>query len=471
VIIDEAQRIKNAKSKQSQAVKALKYMRSWALTGTPLENSTDDVVSIFEYVKPGTIDEADSQQKVRSQIKPYMLRRRQKEVLKELPKLIPDDVEIDITESQRDTYNRAEREGVLELNGKGDTITITHVFALINQLRQICNFDPATGESSKADYVVECMEEIIENERKALIFGYFVQEPYGLKKLARVLAGTTVFNSRITPLELHGEISQSQRDATVDKFQNDPMYPVVLSNYAVGGVGHNLHAANYVILFDRWWNPSVEDQAIKRAHRLGQKLPVIVKRLYCKDTVEERILKKLSGKRKTFANVNDGIDDKPNQDAMGLSEEEIFSLFNISVRPKSRKHEGARPENILDNMDPHEYETLVAQIYEHEGYSVNTTGKTRDGGVDIYAERIVAGGRDRIVIQCKRQKDNVGRPILQQQWGIVNSDNTITRCDIVTSAYFTSDAKNFADGRRMTLIDRDKLVQLINKYRIATIVS
>src|SRR5205814_893882 len=122
----------------------------WAVTGTPLENSIKDLVSVFGFVKPGLLRETDSTEAIRKSIKPFVLRRRQEEVLKDLPELREQDVEIELGELQRVAYDCAERAGIVQLNEKGETITVTHVFALINRLRQICNFDPTTGASAKA---------------------------------------------------------------------------------------------------------------------------------------------------------------------------------------------------------------------------------------------------------------------------------------------------------------------------------
>jgi SNF2 family DNA or RNA helicase len=471
IIIDEAQRIKNAQSGVAQAVKAFDAKRRWALTGTPLENSINDLVSLFGFIRPGLISETNSQQRIRDSIAPYMLRRRQEEVLKDLPEKIEQDVPIELGARQREAYDRAERDGVVKLNEMGDSVTLSHVFALIKSLRQICNFEPISGESAKTDLVLEELEEIIDSGRKALIFGYFVAEPYGLRRLAKKISGAKGFRNRGQPLELHGDIPQQQRNAVVELFQNNPSRQLLLANYAIGGVGLNLQAANYVFLFDRWWNPAVEDQAIKRSHRLGQKLPVFAKRLYCKETIEERILQKLAEKRRIFLNVIEGIDDKPANVSLGLSEEEIFSLFNLKVRPRRTGQSAVPVRVVLDNLEPKGFENLVAMIYERDGYNVKVTPMSHDGGIDIWAERISAGGRDVIVVQCKHQKHNVGRPVLQQLWGVVYSDPSVTRCDFVTSAGFSAEAVEFARGKRLTLIDRRKLKDLALARGVAELVD
>jgi HJR/Mrr/RecB family endonuclease len=147
--------------------------------------------------------------------------------------------------------------------------------------------------------------------------------------------------------------------------------------------------SNYVYLFDRWWNPAVEDQAVKRSHRIGQTRTVFVRKFYCKDTIEERILKKLAGKRRLFRQV---IDENRPAESMGLTEEEIFSLFNLKVRPRKQtqqKEEGKLIQLILDNMSPSQFENVVAEIYEKQGYKVTVTGGSHDRGIILLQKNLL----------------------------------------------------------------------------------
>jgi superfamily II DNA or RNA helicase len=474
VIIDEAQRIKNPEARTSMAVKALNAHRRWALTGTPLENKIEDLISIFDFVRPGLFDDDhgtlgrkvvsdvlfDGHLDLVNVIRPYLLRRRAEEVLDQLPDKSEQDIEIELEGAQREKYDRMEEEGVIELNAKGDTITVTHVFALINRLRQICNFDPVSGASAKLDRLLEDLEEVSESRRKALIFSQFVEEGVGgLKKLAKELQ-----QREMQVLQLHGQIPANQRNAVIERFKSDKDFIALLLNFKVGGLGLNLQAANYVFLFDRWWNPAVEDQAVKRVHRIGQTQKVFIRRFYCKNTIEERILRKLEQKRRLFRNVIDEA--RPEPDSLGLTEEEIFSLFNITVRPRSVSQRSPILV-VLENMDPTQFEVMVAELYERQGYSVHHTGASRDAGIDVLAERTNAGARERVVIQCKHQQANVGRPVLQQLWGVVTADPSYTRGDLVTSSGFTADAKQFANGKRLSLIDGALLSKLVEEYGVA----
>ncbi len=471
VIIDEAQRIKNPKAKTSRAVKALRARKRWALTGTPLENRVEDLISICNFIRPQLFPAIASQagtrgryafsdDAIREKVGPYLLRRRAEEVLDDLPDKSEQDIGIELGTAQRETYRRMEEEGVIELNEKGDSITVTHVFALINKLRQICNFDPVTGRSAKLERLLEDLEEISESGRKALIFSQFVADTCGLKRLAQELERK---GHRV--LQLHGQIPQNRRQSVREAFESDGSVVSLLLNYQVGGVGLNLQVANYVFLFDRWWNPAVEDQAVKRVHRIGQTQKVFIRRLYCHDTIEERILAKLREKRRLFRSIVDDV--RPEPDSMGLTEEEIFSLFNITVRPRKAAHEKRGTDLVLENLDPTQFEVLVTEIYEKQGYAVHHYGGSHDGGIDILAEKQSAGGMERIVIQCKHQQANVGRPVLQQLWGVVSSDPSYTRGDLVTSSDFTPPAKDFAKGKRLSLIGRAVLAELARRFNVA----
>jgi SNF2 family DNA or RNA helicase len=321
VVLDEAQRIKNRESKTAQAARALRRSRSWALTGTPIENSPDDLVSLFAFVDPDRIPPETPAKQIPRYTTDCILRRTKDDVLSDMPPKIIRDTVLELTAAQRASYQLAEEEGVIRLNALGDTITVQHVFELVMRLKQICNFDPATGESAKLEQLEADLAEVAESGRKAIVFSQWV-EP--LETLAEILRPMGV-------LQFHGKIAPAQRPAILDRFKNDPSIHVILMSYGTGSVGLNLQFTNYVFLFDRWWNPAVEDQAINRAHRIGQTEPVIVTRFVTKDTIEGRIAEVLQRKRDLFDELL-GQNGPPIQ--LGMTEDEIFSLFDIRHRPK-----------------------------------------------------------------------------------------------------------------------------------------
>jgi SNF2 family DNA or RNA helicase len=321
VVLDEAQRIKNRTAKTAQAVRSIKRQRSWALTGTPIENRPEDLINLFAFVKPDHIPPDTPAKRLPELTADCILRRVTEDVLTDLPPKIVRDAFVELTPAQRAAYQLAETEGVIRLNNLGDTITVQHVFELVMRLKQICNFDPCTGESAKLEQLLADLYEIAASGRKATIFSQWV-EP--LELLARRLA-------EFGPLQFHGRIPPKERQEVLDTFRTDPRKRILLMSYGTGSVGLNLQFANYVFLFDRWWNPAVEDQAIKRAHRIGQKEPVFVTRFVAQNTIEGRICEVLEKKRQLFSDL---IEANGTPAALGLSEEEIFGLFDLQVRPR-----------------------------------------------------------------------------------------------------------------------------------------
>jgi SNF2 family DNA or RNA helicase len=316
VILDEAQRIKNGESVTNQTVRNVPRSRSWALTGTPIENSTNDLVGIFDFVAPGQIDSGMKPRTMARALSDHILRRTKENVLRQLPPKLFRDADVSLTPEQSVAYQRAEEEGVVRLRGLERDLTIQHVFELVLRLKQICNFDPATGCSSKFERLEADLEECVASGRKALVFSQWVQT---LMELRTRLA-------RFRPFEFHGNVPSRERATVLDRFRDDPTSHVLLMSYGVGSVGLNLQFASYVFLFDRWWNPAVEDQAINRAHRIGVTCPVTVTRFLTLGTIEERIHRILEEKRLLADTV---FGHATAAASLGLTRREILSLFDL----------------------------------------------------------------------------------------------------------------------------------------------
>lgn len=321
VVLDEAQKIKNRESRTAEVVHKLKRNRSWALTGTPVENRAADLVSLLEFVNNGRKPHVEQPGVLREEVANVLLRRTKEMVFDDMPPRLIRDLYIDLSENQRLRYDQAEREGVCRLDGMGDEITIEHVFELIRWLKMICNFDPTTGESSKAEHVLASMEEIAQSGKKAILFSQYVTT---LERLKGILG-------EYSPLVYHGKIPQKEREKVLKEFKERDDRPLLMLSYATGAVGLNLQFTNYVFLYDRWWNPAIEDQAINRAHRIGQKEPVFVFRYISPGTIEERIARVLEQKRDLFADLIDGLDPADS----GLTREEVFGFFNLQIRQKA----------------------------------------------------------------------------------------------------------------------------------------
>jgi SNF2 family DNA or RNA helicase len=321
VVLDEAQRIKNRDSKTAEVVRSIARDRSWAMTGTPIENRVEDLINIFAFVDPERIPEETPPKLLPELTRDCILRRVKEEVATDMPPKVIHDAFLELTPAQRESYDRAEQDGIIRLNDLGDTITVQHVFELVMRLKQICNFDPLTGESAKLEQLLADVSEVVENGRKAIVFSQWVQP---LERLAKALAC-------YKPLLYHGKVPHRERQPILDHFKADESKHVLLMSYGTGSVGLNLQFANYVFLFDRWWNPAVEDQAINRAHRLGQKETVFVTRFVSQGTIEERIAEILQKKRELFAEM---IGQNGPPPSLGLTEADIFGLFKVQARPK-----------------------------------------------------------------------------------------------------------------------------------------
>ena len=317
VILDESQRIKNRASATSQAAQAIRRRRAWALTGTPIENSPEDLVGIFDFLMPGYLSSEMTPRRMARAVSDYVLRRTKEQVLIDLPPKLFRDADLDLTPEQHETYKLAEDEGVLRLTELGHSVTIQHVFELVLRLKQICNFDPATGASAKLERLEADLEEVAASGRKAIVFSQWVET---LRRLSGRL-------ERFGPLEFHGRIPPRQREAVLQEFREDAGRHVLLISYGTGGVGLNLQFAGYVFLFDRWWNPAIEDQAINRAHRIGSSGPVTVTRFLMLATIEERIERILQEKRDLFDTIFSTSPGPPRKP--GLTQQEIFGLFDL----------------------------------------------------------------------------------------------------------------------------------------------
>ncbi|MEM1069700.1 MAG: DEAD/DEAH box helicase [Planctomycetota bacterium] len=317
VALDEAQRIKNRNSTTSEIIRAIPRTRSWALTGTPVENSPDDLVGIFDFLSPGYLSSGMPMKAMASASRDYILRRTKEMVLDDMPPKLYREAELDLTPEQWATYQSAESEGVIHLEKLEEALTIQHVFELVLRLKQICNFDPVTGSSVKLERLVADMEEVAASGKKAIVFSQWV---HSIDKMREPLA-------RFGALEYHGRVPHKKRDSVIQQFRDDPDCHVILMSYGAGSVGLNLQFCEYVFLFDRWWNPAIEDQAINRAHRIGAKGAVTVTRMMAMNTIEQRIASVLDQKREMFDTLFGDRTGSPR--GGGLSRDEIFGLFDL----------------------------------------------------------------------------------------------------------------------------------------------
>lgn len=331
VILDEAQYIKNKKALSTRAVKSIKCNNRLALTGTPIENRLSELWSIFDFLMPGflstypyfrTFYESDTA-KLKAKIRPFLLRRTKQDVLTELPDKNEIDSYCTMLPEQEHLYlsilQSQKKELFNVIDDKGLGRSQINILSALLKLRQICCHPKLLKlsnniHSAKFDLFKELLHEIIEDGHKVVVFTQFVEM---LQLMKRHLE-----EHKIAYSYLDG--STKKRQNVIEDFNKDEHKRVFLCSLKAGGIGINLTAANYVILYDPWWNPAVEQQAMDRVHRLGQQKKVFVYKLITKGTVEEKIMQLKARKKDLLSTI---VDQEKNV-VKSITREELETLFS-----------------------------------------------------------------------------------------------------------------------------------------------
>ncbi|MCH4198824.1 MAG: DEAD/DEAH box helicase [Clostridium tyrobutyricum] len=340
-ILDEAQYIKNPHSQNAESVKKIRAKTRFALSGTPIENSVMELWSIFDFIMPGYLydekrfsvryykrfkEEPVVIEDLNRLIKPFVLRRKKKDVIKELPQKIEKTIMVNMDKKQKKVYGTYAKHALalIEKKVEDDEFKSSkiEILAYITKLRQLC-LDPSivmdnyTGNSAKIEALMELLVQSIDEGHKILVFSQFTSV---LKNIVGKIAAESIDYSY-----LDGSVPSRSRMKIVEDFNNGNN-PVFLISLKAGGTGLNLTSADVVIHFDPWWNPAVEEQATDRAHRIGQKHVVEVIKLVAKGTIEEKIIQLQREKKKLIDSlIGDGL--SGDSGITALSEEEIVNLF------------------------------------------------------------------------------------------------------------------------------------------------
>lgn len=336
VILDEAQNIKNVGAKRTYAIKKLPAKHRLALTGTPVENNLTELWSIYDFLMPGYLgslkrfkqefleEPETGSAKLRRAVAPFLLRRIKKEVLLELP-----DKQEQVSWCKMHPIQEKLYLQVIDMVQKkllnapeNANLNFVHILAALMKLRQICNHPhlanpdilPETEASAKLEQLMEIVTDALDSGHKILVFSQFVQM---LKIIRRV------FDERgIRYAYMDGR--SKNRMEEVQRFETDPELKLFLISLKTGGTGINLTSADTVILYDPWWNPMVENQAVDRTHRIGQTRKVQVFRLITKGSVEEKIMNLQQHKLQLF----DEVISESQTVLSSLSRDEISALFS-----------------------------------------------------------------------------------------------------------------------------------------------
>lgn len=342
VILDESQNIKNAMSQTAQAVKQLQATHKLALSGTPIENKLEELWSVFDFLMPGFLlsaaefnaryvnpimERADKtvEKRLKLQIYPFILRRMKRDVAKDLPDKVENIAYCELTDEQKDFYlqvlDSTKEELFKSIEQNGLEKSRLSIFSALLRLRQICChprlYDKENVKhvmsSGKFEKLKAMLEEIISEGHRVLLFSQFVN-------MLDIVKGW-LEREGIEYEYLTGKTKD--RQAAVEHFNNSKI-PIFLISLKAGGTGLNLTGADYVIHYDPWWNPAVEDQATDRAYRIGQTKKVFVYRLITKNTVEEKIQKLKTIKR----NLVDSVISVDRNIVKSLTMDDIREIFS-----------------------------------------------------------------------------------------------------------------------------------------------
>jgi superfamily II DNA or RNA helicase/uncharacterized Zn finger protein len=330
LILDEAQAIKNYATKTAKAVRDIQADTRFALSGTPIENSIDELWSIIQTVMPNFFPNKKQFRqlepaKIAKMIRPFLLRRVKKDVLKELPDKIETVNYSELTKEQKELYlaylEKIQKETRESLKGEGFQKSRIKILAGLTRLRQVCCHpslfvENYNGDSGKLQQLMEIGGNAVENGRRLLIFSQFTS----MLSIIR----DQLSSSGLNFFYLDGQTPPKERVKMVDQF-NQGEADIFLISLKAGNTGLNLTGADTVILYDLWWNPAVEEQAAGRAHRIGQKKVVQVIRLITQGTIEEKIYELQQNKKELIETVVEPGD----QAISRITEQEIREILDI----------------------------------------------------------------------------------------------------------------------------------------------
>lgn len=343
LVLDEAQAIKNPATKQTKQIKKLKSRMKIAMTGTPIENDLTNLWSLFDFLNKGLLGSSgefheycrrleqrpEGYAKLKAMITPFMLRRvkTDKEIISDLPDKLEQVDYVMLSKKQTVLYRKYVADLAVKLEELDGMQRRGLVLASLTKLKQICNHpDQYLGqqtydvkESGKFEMLRELCETIYEKRERVLVFTQFKEITPWLDEFL-----TEIFHTK--GFVLHGGTPVASRSKMVEAFQSERYIPYMILSVKAGGTGLNLTNANHVIHFDRWWNPAVENQATDRAYRIGQKNNVMVHKLVCKGTIEEKIDAMIESKMELAANV---IGSGGESWITEMSNEELMSILRL----------------------------------------------------------------------------------------------------------------------------------------------
>ena len=424
LILDEAQRIKNWRTKIASSIKLISSRYVFVLTGTPLENRIEDLYSLLQVVDTRVLGPlwrclldfhiTDERGKVigyrnlselRRRVGSVMLRRNRSLVSAQLPDRTEVRLDISMTQAQRDLHDSAmSSAGQLANIAKRRPLTpgeSNKLMASLQQARMACNaaglVDKVTEGSPKLDEVSRLLEELcLQSNLKVVIFSQWALMTEMVESLARSLG--------LGCVRLFGGVPSHKRGELMDKFQNDDAIQVFISTDA-GGVGLNLQAGAALINLDMPWNPAILDQRIARIHRLGQKQKVQIFLLLAEHSYEQQVASLVKGKRDLFDNV---IDPDATEDVVGVSKKMLQSIVDDLAEPESTNTETKQSEELIEKTQKQAIDSTITTEQDEDNNATRALISKIQTSFNQRIERILASGGGLLVVVNQADQNDDG---------------------------------------------------------------
>lgn len=506
VALDEAQKIKTPGTLVTNASKALKADFKIAMTGTPVENSLIDIWCIIDFAVPGLLGNAkefakefqnplkeegtdikELTERLRSKIGIFIKRRLKKDVAKDLPekhdnqnsrkKNVMPDVQLQRYKIEIENANNSELSGVDGRNQKLRSLWAVrdisdHPYLLDNQ---ILNFptEELIATSAKLQTTIGILADIESKNGKVIVFADRKETQKMLQKVIYDTFGifSSIINGDTPSTKQRENAAKQSRQQTIDRFQSESGFNVIIMSPLAAGVGLNVTEANYVIHYSRHWNPAKEEQATDRAYRIGQQKDVFV--YYPMAVFPDSMENENGEKLKSFDEILDSLLNNkkilasntlfPTEQAEVRPDELFGNIFGFDAETKAE----ALTIQQLDKLNPNLFEAAIAALFKQEGFDVHLTPYSNDKGVDV----VLLGDQDSYLLQVKQTKTLVGKDAIQEIYTAKayyeKKFNTEFKLKAVSNNDFSSTATILAQANFVELINRQHLNKMIDSHQIS----
>lgn len=506
VALDEAQKIKTPGTLVTNASKALKADFKIAMTGTPVENTLIDIWCIIDFAVPGLLGNAkefakefqnplkeedtdikELTERLRNKIGIFIKRRLKRDVAKDLPakhdnlnsriKKVMPNVQLQRYKIEIENANNSELSGVDGRNQKLKSLWAVrdisdHPYLLDNQILNFSS-EELIATSAKLQTTIGILADIKTKNDKVIVFADRKETQKMLQKVIYDTFGifSSIINGDIPSTKQRENAAKQSRQQTIDRFQSERGFNIIIMSPLAAGVGLNVTEANHVIHYSRHWNPAKEEQATDRAYRIGQQKDVFV---YYPMAVFPDSMKNENGEKlKSFDEILDNLLNNkkalasntlfPTEQAEVRPDELFGNIFGFETETKSE----ALTMQHIDKLNPNLFEAAIAALYKQQGFDVHLTPYSNDKGVDV----VLLGDQDSYLLQIKQTKTLVGKDAIQEIYTAKtyyeNRFSTKFKLTAVTNNNFSSTATMLAQSNFVELVNRQQLIKMIDRHQIS----